>query len=65
MMAVGNAMARMRRHPEQSRDLMFVPTGQIVGRLNQVMGARDVVMQLVDEYLETSERMNNLLPDVE
>ena len=65
MMAVGNAIARMRRHPEQSRDLMFVPAGQIVGRLNQVMGARDVVMQLVDEYLETSERMNNLLPDVE
>jgi NAD(P)H-dependent flavin oxidoreductase YrpB (nitropropane dioxygenase family) len=65
MMAVGNAIARMRRHPEQSRDLMFVPAGQIVGRLNEVLGARDVVMQLVEEYLETSERMNNLLPDVE
>lgn len=64
MMAVGNAMARMRRYPEQSRDLMFVPTGQIVGRLNQVMNARDVVMALVEEYLETSERMNELLPDL-
>ena len=65
MMAVGNAMARMRRYPEQSRELMFVPAGQIVGRLNHVLDARDVVMQMVEEYLETSERMNNLLPSME
>ena len=64
MMAIGNAMKRMRRFPEQSRQLMFVPVGQVVGRMNQVMNARDVVMQLVEEYLETSERMNNLLPEV-
>ncbi|XOV85319.1 MAG: nitronate monooxygenase [bacterium] len=65
MMAVGNAISRMRRYPEQSRDLMFVPAGQIVGRLNEVMDARDVVTALVEEYLETSERMNNLLPNVD
>ena len=44
---------------------MCVPAGQIVGRLNQVLNARDVVMTLVEEYLETSERMNKLLPNVE
>lgn len=65
MMAIGDAMARMHRYPEQSRELMCVPVGQIVGRLNQVMDTRDVIMQMVEEYLDTSERMNNLLPDVD
>ena len=64
MMAVGKAMARMRRYPEQSRDLMFVPVGQIVGRLNEVANAKDVFNQMVNEYLETHERMNQFLPDV-
>ncbi len=65
MMAVGRASARMRRYPEQARDLLFVPAGQIVGRLNQVMNARDVVMQLVEEYLETSDRLQQMLPSVD
>ena len=64
MMAVGHALARMTKYPEQSRDLLFVPVGQIVGRLNKVMSARDVVTQLVNEYLETQERMNGLLPQM-
>ncbi len=63
MMAVGRAMARMRRFPKQSRDLLFVPAGQIVGRLNEVVSARDVVSQLVNEYLETQDRMNSLLSE--
>ena len=65
MMAIGKAMARMRRYPEESRDLMFVPAGQIVGRLNEVRGARDVVRDLVEEYLEVSDRMNGLLPSID
>ena len=64
MMAVGRAMARMRRYPEQSRELLFIPVGQIVGRLNAVASAKDVVSRLVNEYLETQERMNRLLPDL-
>lgn len=65
MMAVGNAMARMRKYPEQSRDLLFVPVGQIVGRMNQTLGARSLLMEIVEEYLETHERMNALMPSTE
>lgn len=65
MMAVGNAMARMRKYPEKSRDVMFVPVGQIVGRMNNTLGAKDLLMEIVQEYLETHERMNALMPSME
>lgn len=65
MMAIGNAVARIRKYPEQSRDVMFVPVGQIVGRMNRTMGAKEQLMEIVQEYLETHERMNSLMPSVE
>jgi len=32
--------------------------GQIVGRMNQVRPVRDVMYQLVEEYIETVERLD-------
>ncbi len=63
MMAVGNALARMRKYPEKAKDLLFVPVGQIVGRMNQTIGAREQLMDIVEEYLEVHERMCALMPD--
>lgn len=65
MMAVGNAMARMRKYPEKARDLLFVPVGQIVGRMNRTLSARDQLMEIVEEYLATHERMCALMPDAD
>ena len=62
MMAVGNALRRMNKYPELARDLYFVPVGQIVGRMNQTMGVKELLMEIVEEYLETHERMNALMP---
>jgi NAD(P)H-dependent flavin oxidoreductase YrpB (nitropropane dioxygenase family) len=39
------------------KDLQFAPVGQIVGRMNQVRPVRDVMFELVEEYIETVERL--------
>jgi NAD(P)H-dependent flavin oxidoreductase YrpB (nitropropane dioxygenase family) len=39
-------------------DLAFAPVGQIVGRMNEVRPVRDVMYQLVEEYIETIERLD-------
>jgi NAD(P)H-dependent flavin oxidoreductase YrpB (nitropropane dioxygenase family) len=39
-------------------DLAFAPVGQIVGRMNDVRPVRDVIFQLVEEYIETVERLD-------
>jgi NAD(P)H-dependent flavin oxidoreductase YrpB (nitropropane dioxygenase family) len=39
-------------------DLAFAPVGQIVGRMNDVRPVRDVMFQLVEEYIETIERLD-------
>jgi NAD(P)H-dependent flavin oxidoreductase YrpB (nitropropane dioxygenase family) len=39
------------------KDLAFAPVGQIVGRMNQVQSVRDVMYALVDEYIETVQRL--------
>jgi NAD(P)H-dependent flavin oxidoreductase YrpB (nitropropane dioxygenase family) len=38
-------------------DLQFAPVGQIVGRMNQVRSVRDVMYGLVEEYIDTVERL--------
>jgi len=40
------------------KELAFAPVGQIVGRMNQVRPVRDVIYQLVEEYIETVERLD-------
>ena len=39
------------------KDLQFAPVGQIVGRMNQVQPVRDVMYALVEEYIETVQRL--------
>ncbi len=39
------------------KDLAFAPVGQIVGRMNQVRSVRDVMYDLVEEYIDTVERL--------
>jgi NAD(P)H-dependent flavin oxidoreductase YrpB (nitropropane dioxygenase family) len=39
------------------KDLAFVPVGQIVGSMNAVRPVRDVMFDLVSDYIETVERL--------
>ena len=45
------------------KDLAFAPVGQIVGRMNEVQSVRDVMYGLVEEYIETVERLEHGLKD--
>src|SRR5690349_22193847 len=45
------------------KDLAFAPVGQIVGRMNEVRSVRDVMYGLVEEYIETVERLESGLKD--
>ena len=41
-------------------DLAAMPVGQIVGAMNKVKPARDVIFEMVAEYLETLERLGRI-----
>jgi len=41
-------------------DEFFVPVGQIVGSMNQVRPVRDVIFDMVNEYIETVERLDRI-----
>jgi NAD(P)H-dependent flavin oxidoreductase YrpB (nitropropane dioxygenase family) len=47
----------------QNRELSGFPVGQIVGSMNRVRPARDVIFDMVEEYIETTERMAKQISD--
>ncbi len=65
MIAIGEAQQRIRRAErlERSRasELLGSPVGQIVGQMNHVRPAREVIYSLVEECLDTMQRMGGLL----
>ncbi|MBV8159504.1 MAG: nitronate monooxygenase [Acidimicrobiia bacterium] len=46
-----------------NRELLGMPVGQIVSRMNKVRTAKEVVYDMVEEYIEVTERMNKELAD--
>jgi len=61
-MVTADAVARGHRYPDKAKDVMFAPVGQIVGRMNEQRPARDVIYEMVQEYLDTIERLQKLTP---
>ena len=68
-LACNEANARIyrsaRNADSSARELVGTPVGQIVGRMNHVQPARDVIYEMVQEYLDTMERMSRQLEDSE
>jgi NAD(P)H-dependent flavin oxidoreductase YrpB (nitropropane dioxygenase family) len=60
MMVALDAVQRGHRYPEAARDVNFNPVGQVVGMMNRVERAADVVTRLVEEYLEACDRLERL-----
>ena len=60
-MATADAIARIHRSTEiagsRASELVTTPAGQIVGMMNTVRPARDVIYDMVREYAETVSRM--------
>ena len=59
-LVTNEAMTRVHRYPEAARDVAFNPVGQVVGLMNQTKSAKQVVMDLVEEYLESTDRLKSL-----
>jgi NAD(P)H-dependent flavin oxidoreductase YrpB (nitropropane dioxygenase family) len=46
----------------QTQKVAFNPVGQVVGQINEVETSRNLVMRLLNEYVETLENLNALMP---
>ena len=46
-----------------SRELTGMPVGQIVSRMNSVRTAKEVVYEIIEEYIDVTERMHGSLVD--
>jgi NAD(P)H-dependent flavin oxidoreductase YrpB (nitropropane dioxygenase family) len=55
-MATQKARARIAR--SNRRDLFGMPVGQIVGSMNQVRTSKQVILEMVEEYIDTVEKMS-------
>ncbi|MBI3784541.1 MAG: nitronate monooxygenase [Deltaproteobacteria bacterium] len=59
-MVTSDAVSRGHRYADKAKDVMFNPIGQVVGQLNSVRSVKDVIYQLVEEYLQATERLQSL-----
>jgi NAD(P)H-dependent flavin oxidoreductase YrpB (nitropropane dioxygenase family) len=57
MMVAIECVSRGHAYPEEARDVNFNPCGQIIGRATQVRRTKDVVLGMVEEYIEATERL--------
>jgi hypothetical protein len=68
-LATAEAHQRVRRAAmagsSTAAELTVTPVGQIVGRMNQLRPARQVVSEMVDEYFDAVERMAKLMEETE
>ena len=50
------------RNPNsKARELLGMPVGQVVSRMNQVKKSSEVIYQFIDEFIETVQRLDSLL----
>ena len=50
-----DAIVRGHRYPEAAVDVNFYPCGQIIGRLDKMKRSRDVIFEMVEEFIESVE----------
>jgi NAD(P)H-dependent flavin oxidoreductase YrpB (nitropropane dioxygenase family) len=60
-MLISDAMRRINKY--NVKELTTMPVGQIVGRMNKVRPVRDVMFDLVDEFVEASQKLEKLVEE--
>jgi NAD(P)H-dependent flavin oxidoreductase YrpB (nitropropane dioxygenase family) len=60
MMVALDAVTRGYHYPEAAKDVNFNPVGQVVGQLDRIERAGQVVQRLVEEYVEACDRLERL-----
>ena len=61
-MVTADAVARTHRYAGKAQDVAFNPVGLIVGRMNETRSTRELIQELVEDYLAAVERLESLLP---
>jgi NAD(P)H-dependent flavin oxidoreductase YrpB (nitropropane dioxygenase family) len=67
-MACAEAQTRIglaARKPGKARELVGMPVGQVVGRMNGELTSAQVILEMMQEFVETVGRMNELLEAAE
>ena len=59
-MVSGMAVAATNKYPNETVDVAFNPVGQVVGQLNKVEKSSAVIQRWVQEYLEATNRLDEL-----
>ncbi len=64
-MATAEAISRIHKYAHLdkygAKDLVGSPVGQIVGRMNAIRPTREVIYEMVDEFIETVNRMAEIM----
>jgi len=45
-----------------TQEVSFNAAGQVIGQVKQVESVKDVIFRMINEYLDSVERLNELLP---
>jgi len=59
-MVTGEMVARSHQYADKAQPVAFNPVGQIVGRMNQVRKTKDVIYDMVEECIASTDRLNTL-----
>jgi NAD(P)H-dependent flavin oxidoreductase YrpB (nitropropane dioxygenase family) len=59
-MVTAEAVSRGHRYADKAQKVGFNPAGQVIGHLNEVRPVREVMNQLVNEYLEATAHLDEL-----
>jgi NAD(P)H-dependent flavin oxidoreductase YrpB (nitropropane dioxygenase family) len=62
-MVTADAVSRTHRYASKAQAVAFNPVGQIVGTMNEIKSVREVVVEMVEEYLDAAERIQRLMPE--
>jgi hypothetical protein len=57
MMVAIECVSRGHAFPEEARDVNFNPAGQIIGAATSVRRTKDVVLGMVEEYVDALDRL--------
>ncbi len=60
-MVTGEMVARHAQYADKAQSVGFNPVGQIVGQMNKVRKTKDVIYDMVEEAIESTERLNTLM----
>jgi NAD(P)H-dependent flavin oxidoreductase YrpB (nitropropane dioxygenase family) len=59
-MVTADAVARTHRYAPKAQEVAFNPVGQVVGLMNEVRPVREVIVGMVEQYLDAVERFSQL-----